>query len=214
MISDHVTAILLVIPILTMIIPSINYWSEYKKTNDQEKQCKKAHYNSLFYLFVVGVFGMWVVWIGSIILLFLSKYHSTFKLLEFTASHEVTIQIIGFVIFYIGALTYNLNIIVAGKYLRPAPSGILENHRLVIKGPFAIIRHPLYVSYILIATGLSFILLSYWLLIPTLFLIVGIYPTANAEEKVLMEQFGAAYSKYQIDVGMFFPKRRKEKSIP
>jgi protein-S-isoprenylcysteine O-methyltransferase Ste14 len=99
-----------------------------------------------------------------------------------------------------------LNIIVAGKYLRPAPSGTLESHKLVQKGPFRIIRHPLYVSYIFILAGLSMVLLTFWLLIPTLFLIIGIYPTAKAEEEILIEQFGEEYINYKRNVGMFFPK--------
>ena len=96
-----------------------------------------------------------------------------------------------------------------GKYLRPAPSGTLENHKLIQKGPFAVIRHPLYVSYMLITAGLGLVLLSYWLLIPTLLILVGIYPTARAEEAVLMEQFGDEYIRYKQRVGMFFPKFRK-----
>ena len=74
---------------------------------------------------------------------------------------------------------------------------------------FEIIRHPLYVSYILILAGLSFILPIYWLLIPTLFIIIGIYPTAKAEEETLIEQFGEEYIEYKRKVGVFFPKLKK-----
>jgi protein-S-isoprenylcysteine O-methyltransferase Ste14 len=207
MIAEVVSAIMLVLPLSTMIIPSISYWSEFKKEKKGRGHGRKAHYNKLFfYLFVAGVLGMWIAWIGGIIVLFLNKYYSTLEWLTVSTPYKATIQIIGFLVFYIGALIYNMNIIIAGKYLRPAPSGTLENHRLIKKGPFAIIRHPLYVSYVLILTGLGFILLSYWLLIPALFLIIGIYPTAKAEEKVLIEQFGDEYIKYQQKVGMFFPK--------
>ena len=116
---------------------------------------------------------------------------------------------VGLIIFYIGAVTYNLNIIVAGKYLRPSISGTLEEHKLIKKGPYAVIRHPLYASYIFILAGLSLILLSYWLLIPTLCMIIGIFPTAKAEEETLIEQFGEEYVEYKRKVGMFFPKCRK-----
>ena len=209
MISEAISAIILVIPLVTMIIPSISYWSEFKKEKNARKPGRKANYNASFYLLVAGVLSMWIVWVGGIIFLSLNKYHSTLEWLTFSTPHHITIQIVGFIIFYIGAFTYNMNIVFAGKYLRPAPSGTLGNHRLIQKGPFAIIRHPLYVSYVLILTGLGFVLLSYWLLIPALFIIGGIYPTAKAEEKVLIEQFGDEYIKYQQKVGMFFPKCRK-----
>ena len=207
MISEFFTAILFIIPLIAMIIPSLSYWSEFIKEKSKRRKNKKANYNKpFFYLFVFGVLGMWIAWVGSIIFLIMNKYHSILEWLTFPSPYKSIIQIIGFIIFYVGALVYNMNIIFAGKYLRPAPSGTLENHRLVQKGPFAIIRHPLYVSYILISAGLSLALLSYWLLIPTFFIVLGIYPTAKAEEKVLIEQFGDEYIKYKQRVGMFFPK--------
>ncbi len=92
-------------------------------------------------------------------------------------------------------------------------SGIDEHHRLIQEGPYKIIRHPLYVSYILILIGLSFILLLFWLLIPTLCITIGIYPTAKAEEALLIEQFGEEYLAYQQKVGMLIPKFRPRKNV-
>ena len=212
MINQIITAILLSIPLIVMIIPSIKYWSKFKKEKESGKTGKKTKYNKVFfYLFVSGVLCMWVSWVGAIIFLFLNKFYSFFGFMTFSSSYETAIQIAGLIIFYIGAVTYNLNIIVAGKYLRPALSGTLEEHKLIQEGPFAVIRHPLYVSYIFILAGLSLILLSYWLLIPTLCMIIGIYPTSKAEEETLIEQFGEEYTEYKRKVGMFFPKLKKRR---
>lgn len=190
-----------------MIIPSVKYWSEYKNEKKKVNVGKKATYRQPFFaMLVIGVLCMWVTWIGGIIFLLLRMYPGILGFLTFSSPYNKAIQIIGLVLFYIGAITYNVNIIVAGKYLRPAPSGTLENQKLICEGPFALIRHPLYVSYILISAGLSFILLSYWLLLPALFIIIGIYPTAKAEEEILMEQLGDEYIEYKKKVGMFFPK--------
>ena len=207
MIPQIISAILLIIPLITMLIPSVRYWSEFKNSKKSGKAGKKTKYNKpFFYLLVVGVLCMWMFWVGGIIFLFLNKFYSIFGFLTFSSPSETAIQIIGLIIFYIGAITYNLCIIFAGKYLRPSQSGLLENHKLVQRGPFGIIRHPLYVSYIFILAGLSLILHTYWLLIPTLCMIVGIYPTAKSEEETLIEQFGNEYIKYKQKVGMFFPK--------
>jgi protein-S-isoprenylcysteine O-methyltransferase Ste14 len=46
----------------------------------------------------------------------------------------------------------------------------------------------------------------YWLLIPTVCIIVGIYPTAKAEEEMLVERFGEEYIGYKRRVGMLFPR--------
>lgn len=209
MIPEIISATLLIIPPLAMIPPCMRYWSEYKKERTKGPQGRKADYNRPFFcLLVIGVFSMWIAWAGGIVFLFLNKYRLVFGALTFSSPHETSLRIIGFLIFYLGAVTYYLTIIVAGKYLRPAPSGTLDHHRLVRKGPFALIRHPLYVSYILVLAGLSLVLLNCWLLIPTLFMVVGIYPTARAEETVLMAQFGDEYTKYRQEIGMFFPKAR------
>jgi protein-S-isoprenylcysteine O-methyltransferase Ste14 len=207
MIPEVVTAVLLIIPIFTMIAPSVVYWSEFRKEKKKGRQGRQADYNKFFfYLLVAGYFAMWAAWAGSIVFLFLNKYHSIFGPMTFSSAYGTAIRMIGLFIFYVGAFIYNLTIRAAGKYLRPAPSGTLENHRLVQKGPFALIRHPLYVSYILVLSGLSLVLAIYWLLVPASFMIIGIYPTAKAEEKVLIEQFGDEYVKYKKCVGMFFPK--------
>jgi protein-S-isoprenylcysteine O-methyltransferase Ste14 len=142
MFSEVVSAVLLVVPLVAMIIPSIRYWSEFTKEKNKARQGKKANYNRLFfYSLVVGVLCMWIAWVGSIVLLFQNKYYSDLDRLTFPSPHEAAIQVVGFVVFYIGGIGYNMSIIAAGKHLRPAPSGTLEDHRLIQEGPFAVIRH-------------------------------------------------------------------------
>jgi protein-S-isoprenylcysteine O-methyltransferase Ste14 len=205
MINQTILAILLIIPLVFMTFPSIRYWSDFKREKKKGNFGKKAKYNKLFFsIFVIGVFCMWIVWLGGIVLLFLGEYFEIFG--KFIFSSETFIQVIGLAVFYIGSIIYNWTILIAGKYLRPAPSNILKNQKLVKNGPFSIIRHPLYTSYFLILVGFSFIFLNLWILIPALFVIIGIYPTSKSEEKNLIETFGDDYKKYQKKVGMFFPK--------
>ena len=207
MIPQIISAILLSIPLIPMIILSVNYWSKFKDWKKSERLGKKTKYKKLFYyLLATCSLSNWVFWIGGIIFLFLDQFYSIFGFLTFSAPYEIAVQTVGFFIFYIGAITYNLCIFFGGKYLRPSHAGLFEDHKLIQKGPFGIIRHPLYVSYIFISAGLSLILLSYWLLIPTLCIIIGIYPTSKTEEETLIEQFGEEYIKYKRKVGMFFPK--------
>jgi len=208
--NQTLVAILLTIPLITMVIPSIRYWSDFKKEKRKDTKGKRAGYNKGFlFLFIVGVLCMWISWIGGIVFLFSNSLYGVFRSIIFIRDCAIPIQIIGLSIFYFGAVIYNLIIITAGKYIQPAPSGTLGEHRLIKKGPFALVRHPLYVSYLLILIGLGLTFLVYWLLIPVLFIAIGIYPVASAEEKVLIEQFGDEYLEYKEEVGMFFPGRRK-----
>lgn len=207
MIPQSVAAILLAVPLGTLVIQSISYWSEFRRSEKRAESTMKAGYRKpYFYLLVFGVLCMWLAWLGGMALLFLNKYDSVFGFQIFQSHSAVWIQVGGFIIFYLGAVMYNLTLFVAGKYLRPAPSGIHEEHRLIQEGPYGIIRHPLYVSYILILAGLSLALRMYWLLIPTVCIIVGIYPTAKAEEEMLVERFGEEYMGYKRRVGMLFPR--------
>ncbi len=210
MISQIIIGILLAIPAITLLIPSFSYWSKFKKS---KKSAKKTKYKKLFYyLLATGSLSIWVFWFGGTILLLFGKFYYIFGFLTFSSPHETLIQIVGLPIFYVGAIGYNWVLFFGSKYILPSTSGLLKNHKLVQKGPYGIIRHPLYVSYIFILAGLSLILLIHWLLIPTLCIIIGIYPTAKAEEERLTEQFGEEYIKYKRKVGMFFPSFRKSRS--
>ncbi len=209
MINQILITVLLVIPLIIMVIPSVKYWSDFKKEKRKSRKRRKAVYNKgFFYIFIIGVLCMWISWIGGIIFLFSNRFYNIFRFVLFQTDYAIPIQIVGLFIFYTGAIIYNLNIIIASKYIQPAPSGMLDEHKLIKKGPFAIIRHPLYVSYLLILTGLSLALLIYWLLIPVLFITIGIYSVASSEEKILIEQFGNEYLEYKKEVGMFFPRKK------
>ncbi len=213
MLSELWTAILLSLPLVTMAIPSIRYWKEFRGDRKKETESRKAEYNKpVFLIFVSGILVMWFFWISGIIFSFLNLYLVVFGIIAFTFEFDVYVQIIGFAIFYIGGFLYNWVLIVAGKYVRPAPSGALENHLLITTGPFRVVRHPLYFSYVCILFGLTLVLSTYWLLIPLLCMIIGIYPTAKAEEDVLIDQFWEVYVKYQEEVGMLFPKRAHTES--
>ena len=211
MIPQIISALLLFVPLITIIISSIPNLSRSKK---MDKSSKKIQYKKKF-LFLVGVgwLSIWPIWIGSVIFLFLNNFYNIFGILIFSTHFDVMLQIIGFFIFYIGDIMYNLIIIFNSKYIIPSTSELSKNHRLIQKGPYKIVRHPLYVSYLLILVGLSLILLIYWLLIPAIFVIIGVYPTAKTEEEFLIQKYGEEYIKYKRNVGMFFPKFKKVKSI-
>ncbi len=155
---------------------------------------------------VAGVLGMWISWFGGIVLLLTHSNHYFFAGETFSSLMPLLTRMVGLFLFMLGGSMYYYTIIVAGKYLRPAPSGTLQEHMLINKGPFAIIRHPLYVSYVLISLGLGLVFFNFLPLFSALLLLVGIYPTAKAEENVLTKQLGKEYIDYQKQVGMFFPR--------
>lgn len=82
---------------------------------------------------------------------------------------------------------------------------IKKNHELIMKGPFKIIRHPQYMSQILLDLGAAAATLSY--LVGFLALIeIPIYiMRASAEDKLLSKYFAERFSEYKKKSGFMFP---------
>jgi protein-S-isoprenylcysteine O-methyltransferase Ste14 len=86
---------------------------------------------------------------------------------------------------------------------------LVEGHRLVVEGPYAYVRHPIYSAMLgmLLATALAF---SVWWVTP---LVVGIYATGTlirvrAEERLLHEAFGEDFDAYRHHVPAVIPRWR------
>jgi protein-S-isoprenylcysteine O-methyltransferase Ste14 len=81
---------------------------------------------------------------------------------------------------------------------------------LVHDGPYRLIRHPLYTSYILTWTA-GWIVSGQWWLIPTLALMIAIYFVASSaeEEKFTHSPLAEAYRQYRSRTGRFLPNAVK-----
>ena len=79
-------------------------------------------------------------------------------------------------------------------------------HRLATTGPYARVRHPQYIGFVLIMTGF----LLQWPTLVTLamfpVLVFMYWRLARREEKDAREAFGEAYRRYEEDTPAFLPK--------
>lgn len=111
--------------------------------------------------------------------------------------------------------------IVAGFWILSSAWKVLyaaqRERTLATKGPYARIRHPQYVGFVLIMVGFLF----QWPTLVTLTLfpvLVFMYVRlAKREERDALAEFGEAYRLYMRDVPAFVPRRsggREEESIP
>jgi protein-S-isoprenylcysteine O-methyltransferase Ste14 len=191
-----------------MILVGVRYWIEFGRENRRSTGKQAIPYNKFFLtLIAIGYFSIWPFWIGSIAFLSLNRYYAFFDFMTFSFSAAPFLQIVGVVIFYTGSLFFTWALGFAGKYLRPSISGIHTNeHKLVQSGPLGVVRHPYYVSYVLILVGLSLTLTTLWPLASALCVVVGMGPTAEVEEEQLAAQFGEEYRQYQQRVGRFLPR--------
>lgn len=74
-------------------------------------------------------------------------------------------------------------------------------------GPYALVRHPFYVSYILLWASTTFLFNSVFLWFTLLYLITFYFMSAREEEKVILSsEHSKEYFEYRQRVGMFLPR--------
>jgi protein-S-isoprenylcysteine O-methyltransferase Ste14 len=83
---------------------------------------------------------------------------------------------------------------------------VLENHKLIREGPYRFVRHPIYTGMLgmIIAAGLAW---SHWIgfLIALVLFTIGTAIRVRSEERLLREQFGAAFDDYKRSVPAVIP---------
>lgn len=74
---------------------------------------------------------------------------------------------------------------------------IREQHKLISTGPYALVRHPMYTSFLLMGVGQAF-LLSNWVagLAGLVGFAVLFFLRVDKEERMMMENFGTQYQAY------------------
>jgi protein-S-isoprenylcysteine O-methyltransferase Ste14 len=82
---------------------------------------------------------------------------------------------------------------------------IFKDHNLVEKGPFRVIRHPQYISQILLDLGAGIATLSYILIPLALIQIPLLILRAGLEEKLLAKNFKDKFDLYKKKTGFMIP---------
>ena len=123
------------------------------------------------------------------------------------AEPSIISMVIGFAFAISGELMRFWGVSWAGSETRT--TGGVGGTYLVISGPFAFVRNPLYVGNILLYTGIgimSWSLFPYLQIVALLFFAVQYHFIVLEEEKFLKEKFGEAYKNYFKNVPRFIPR--------
>jgi protein-S-isoprenylcysteine O-methyltransferase Ste14 len=81
-----------------------------------------------------------------------------------------------------------------------------QDHELVRRGPYRLVRHPVYTGLALHLIGACLATGNALLIVGTLLIVLPVfYLRSRAEERLLRERFGPAYDAYARDVGMLVP---------
>ncbi len=83
-----------------------------------------------------------------------------------------------------------------------------DDQKLIQRGPYRWIRHPMYTANVALGTGLTLVFLSPFLAILTAVLGATAVHRARLEEELLRtpEVFGATYDRYMARTGRLFPR--------
>jgi protein-S-isoprenylcysteine O-methyltransferase Ste14 len=84
---------------------------------------------------------------------------------------------------------------------------VIEGHELIRRGPYAVVRNPIYLAMLgmLIATGL---IVSKWqsLAVATIVFMIGTEIRIRSEEKLLRAALGRQFDEYAAEVPAFIPR--------
>jgi protein-S-isoprenylcysteine O-methyltransferase Ste14 len=129
---------------------------------------------------------------------------------------KLSIILTRYVPFGIRAVLFTIGVLAAG-YLAHKGLGIVfgeeREHPCVIrKGVFNLVRHPIYLSAILLYLSCCLLTLSalsflVWLIIVTFYIYIS-----RHEERMLLDRFGREYADYMREVPMLIPWTRKKKT--
>lgn len=80
-----------------------------------------------------------------------------------------------------------------------------ENHELVKRGPYGLVRHPIYTGLLAAATGTAVIYLRPMGFVGVLVIAVGFWYKLRTEERFMLQQFGEEYEQYRMQVRALIP---------
>jgi protein-S-isoprenylcysteine O-methyltransferase Ste14 len=84
-----------------------------------------------------------------------------------------------------------------------------ENPEVIRKSVFNVVRHPIYLSEILLYLGLLMLSISLIAVLVWVISILFLYYISRYEERMLIARFGEDYKQYMQEVPMFIPILKK-----
>lgn len=139
-------------------------------------------------IFALLFFGVWIA--DS----FFLRY--TIQLNEVVS--PVVRKPIGYVILCVSAY-------LAWSGLRIAFGEVRKKPSVIRKGVFGVVRHPIYLSEVLLYLGLFLLNMSLTAGVVWIGASGFLYYLSRYEERLLLERFGEDYESYMHDVGMWIP---------
>jgi protein-S-isoprenylcysteine O-methyltransferase Ste14 len=137
------------------------------------------------------------------VLLFLIIASAIIEKTHHEGRYSVVINVISIALMIIGIVTLIMTIIEFRQYMTPNPVP-LDNAQLRTGGIYSFVRHPMYLSVILLAMGGTLYLKAYLTLALDMIAILFLIYKISFEEKMLTEKY-AYYKEYQKKTKKLIP---------
>jgi protein-S-isoprenylcysteine O-methyltransferase Ste14 len=82
---------------------------------------------------------------------------------------------------------------------------VKQGHTLICRGPYTIVRHPIYAGFLLALLGVALIVGEVRGLLGVGVLFLSFWLKSRIEERFMLEQFGTDYRRYQQQVKALIP---------
>ncbi len=131
--------------------------------------------------------------------------------LAFSPPMRVTALIVGSLLYFPGLLLLLWARLTLGRYYFVSTgfgAQLFKGHQLITSGPYAIVRHPMYVGLILAALG-SLLIYFTWATVCFACFAPLMFFRARREETALSQEFGEQWIGYCKRVPAFIPPLRK-----
>jgi protein-S-isoprenylcysteine O-methyltransferase Ste14 len=117
------------------------------------------------------------------------------------------VRVAGLAVGLAGVVLLTWAAVLLGRFLMHE-AAVREDHALVVRGPYRLVRHPVYTGYLALLLGSGLGSLNVCLLLLWPVSLLGILIQAAAEERVLGARFGREYERYAARVGRLVPRFR------
>lgn len=209
MLPDVAIAVFLAVCLTIFAAVNLYNLKKYSGSEQQIKYKAEVERPSGFFLILAG-FGTVIFFFEStlyIILVFTGLQTVAAKsFLQLHFPYDSWVQLAGIIETAFGYILFNWSVLARGRYA--TSWAMRENQKLVTWGPYRIVRHPSYLAYFMLFTGLFLIHLNLIAMIPFI-AVPGYVRVATMEEEMLTERFGETYLEYKRKTGKFFPKRKQ-----
>lgn len=124
---------------------------------------------------------------------------------------HVTLVLVGSLLYFPGILIYAWGFNTLGSMFGVSSARaaqLYHKHRLIDEGPYAIVRHPMYLGVILAAFG-ALLVFQTWAMVLYAPIALAVILRARTEERLLAEAFGETWTAYARKVPAWIPKMPK-----